>query len=88
MKLCKLIKKICHGSTSMVVDNVMGNLIEAIHNLGFIRSNDHADFLMCLKVSSHGFVFLTDTGFSIAIEALRDAHMCEFLCRGEDSFYL
>ena len=40
MKLLDLVKKICNGSTYVIVDDVVGNLIESLYNVMLIRGDD------------------------------------------------
>ena len=40
MKLLGLVKKTCNGSTFVVVDDVVSNLLEAMHNLLLTRRDD------------------------------------------------
>ena len=40
MKSCHLIKKVCNGSSGVIVEDVVGNIVEAMHNMFFVKGED------------------------------------------------
>ena len=82
MKLCGLIRKIFNGSTSMIVEDVAGNMVEDLHNFALVRGEEFHSLHKCLESSKNRFELLNQTGFELATEALRDDFMKELLNRG------
>ena len=53
MKLLELVKKICDGSMFVVVDDIVGNLLEAMHNSLLIYRDDFPMLPKYLEASEH-----------------------------------
>lgn len=85
LKLCKLIKKIVNGSTVVIVEDVIGNMIEALFNFALIRGEEYEGLPQCLQAFHHRFKALADSGFSIAHDQLRDKHIGELQSRGQSN---
>ena len=85
MKLYSLVKRNCNGSTYVMVDDVMGNLIEALYSVLLIRGDEYPNLPKYLEASDHKFVVLREALFDIANEELRDAYMTELDNRGQQS---
>ena len=84
MKLYKLVKKNCNGSTVVVVDDVIGNLIEGIFNFVLIRGDDYDALPQYLKAYEHKYEVLCKAGYGLGNDKLRDLHMGELTSRGKE----
>lgn len=84
MKLWELVKKSCNGSACAVVDDVIGNLIEAMRNALLVRGDDFSSLPKCLEALEHRHKILTQTGFDVASEKLRDNFMSELENRRQE----
>ena len=84
MQLLGLVRKICNGSTYVVVDDVVGSLIESLHNALLIRGDDFNSLPKYLEVSEHRYAVLDGAGFEIANAKFRDSYMEEQINRGQD----
>ena len=73
MKLYQLVKKNYNGSTSIVVDNMIDNLLELLLNAVLIHRNDYPNLAKYLKTSDHRYSVLEEAMFEIANSRLRDA---------------
>ena len=65
MFLCKLIKKICNGSTSVVVEYVLGNLVEDFHRFTLILGDEYDTLHKYMEASQHEFEVLKMAGFDV-----------------------
>ena len=83
MMLHQLIKKMCNGSTSVVVEEVLGNLVEALHNFVLIRGEEHDTLPKCMESSQNRYEVLKMAGFEMVTEELRDTCMQELRSRGK-----
>ena len=61
MKLHVLIRNICKISTSFIVDDVVANMIEALHNFALIRGEECNSLHTHLEASDHRFSLLKQT---------------------------
>ena len=84
MKLWELVKKCCNGSTCVVVDDVIGNLLETMCNTLLIRGDNFASLPKYLKATEQRHKMLTETGFEVASEKLHDNFMAELVNRGQE----
>ena len=75
INLHNLVKKICNDSTYVVVDDVVGNMLESLHSVFLIRGDDHTSLPKCLEVSQHRFEVLEESGFNMVSPIFRDACM-------------
>ena len=83
MKLHDLVKKVMNGSTAVVVEDVIGNMIEAMFNFMLIRAEEYEALPKYLQAFEHRFEVLTSAGFNLADEKLRDMHMNELQSCGQ-----
>ena len=82
MKLHELVRKNCNGSTFAVVDDVVCNILEALHNVLLITEDNFQSLPKCLEASEHRFKILVEVGFEVANVKFRDALMLELVNRG------
>ena len=83
--LCRLVKKIYNGSSYVVVNNVLGNVLEAMHNFMLIKGDKYLSMLKYLEAVKQRFNILKELGFNIASEGLRDVCIAEIKSRGNMS---
>ena len=79
MTLCQLIRKICNRLTSVVSSDVLGNLMESLHNLLMTREKDSELLLKCVQIPKHRHSILKESGFDLATNSLRGACVAELL---------
>ena len=84
MKLLGLVRKICNVSACVIVDDVLGSLIESLFNVLMIRGDDFKSLPKNLEASEHRHDVLDDAGFAIASPKFRDSHMEELVNRGQE----
>ena len=65
IKLYKLVQKNYNGSTSIVVEDVLGNIVESLYNLVLIRRDNYTSLLIYLEVSKYRTEVLEELGFNI-----------------------
>ena len=73
MKSHHIMKNLCNGSTGVSVEDVMGNLLEALYSMIFIRGDECPEIPNCLEASNHRHVVLVETWLDVANKKLRDA---------------
>ena len=66
----------------MIVDDVLGSLIESLFNVMLIRCDDFKSLPKHLEASEHRHDVLDHVVFEIASPKLRDSHMEELANRG------
>ena len=81
VKLHDLVRKNCNGSTVVVVEDVIGNLIEALFNFALIRGEEYEHFPKCLQAQEYKFEVLSGGGFDVAGTKSSDLHMNELISR-------
>ena len=62
MNLYAMVKKTCNGSTYVVVDDVVGKMLEYLHNVFLIRCNDCITLLKYHEAAQHRFKVLEEAG--------------------------
>ena len=85
LKLWKLIEKICNGSTAAVVEDVIGNMIEALFNFFLAHGEEYDALSRCLQAYEYKFDVLSGAGFDIAHNSLRDMHINELQSREQNN---
>ena len=75
--LYKLVKKICNGSSYIVVNNMLGNVLEAMYNFIFIKDDKYLLLVKYLEIAKQQFDVLKESGFNMASKELRDAYIAE-----------
>ena len=83
MKLCELVKKNCNGSAVVVVDDVIGNLIEGLCNFVLMRGEEYDALPRYLQAFEHKYEVLKGAGFNMANAVARDLHMDELVSRDQ-----
>ena len=76
-----LIRKACSGSTSVVVDDVVGSTLEALFNFLLNRGEDHESLPKHMEASDHRFEVLKTRGFTFDIPESRDNYLVELRSR-------
>ena len=84
MTLYALIKRIYNGLISIIVEDVLGNMLEALYNFVLIQGEEYDSLAKYLEVSNHQFTLLKQTGFKMATESLRDKYMKELMKRRQE----
>ena len=51
MTLHKLVKKICNGSSAVMVNDVLGNILESMYNCMLIRGDDYPTLAKYLEAT-------------------------------------
>jgi len=64
--LCNLIRKVCSGSISVIIDDIIGTILEALYNYLLNRAKDHELLPKYLEASDHKFEILKSTRFTFA----------------------
>lgn len=82
MRLHSLVKKNCNGSTNVVVDDIIGNLVESLYGIILMRGDDYTSFSKYLEALIHKYQVLSEAHFNIAILELRDTYLLELDNRG------
>ena len=88
MKLLGLIKKICNGSTRVVVDDVVGNLLESLFNAVWIRGDDFPSLPKYIEALDHRYSVLEEVGFNVTNKRFRDILMNELLDRRQQNIQI
>ena len=83
IKLHDIVKNVCNSSTHVVVDDVVGNMLESLNNVCIIRGNDFRLLPKCLDSTQHRFEVLEEAVFDMASPKFRDECMDEFDNRGQ-----
>ena len=86
--LHKLVRKICNGSAAVMVDDVLGNMLEAMCNYMHIRGDDFPILSKYLESTKQRIEVLKESGFDIASAGIRDLCMKELESREQDSTVL
>ena len=73
--LHNLIRKVCSGSTSVVVDDVVGTVLEKLCNFLLNRGNDHDSLPKYIELSDHKFEILKAAGFAFAATTISNIHI-------------
>ena len=81
MKLLGLMKKVCNGSAHVVVDDVVGNLLESLFNAIWIRIYDFLSLPKYMEASDHRYSVLEEVGFNITNKRFRDTLITKLLIR-------
>ena len=84
IKLCYLIRKTCNGFTGVIREDVIGNLIEAICIMFFIRGDDYSGLPKSLEASNHVHAVLLEELFDITNDRLLDAYVDKLINRGQE----
>jgi len=86
--LHRLIRKICNGSTSVVGEDVLGNLMESLYSFLMIRGDDYDSLPKYLEVLEHRYCIPKESVFDVVTDSLRDAYLDELLKRGQSKSQL
>ena len=81
--LHKLIRKACNGSIVVVAENVVGRMIECLHNYMLMRWEDYDTLPKYLEASEHKCKVLRETRCELAPESVRVSHINELMDREE-----
>ena len=82
IKLYQLICKNCNRFTTVVVDDVMGNLVERLHNFMLYWGEEYDSLSKYLKASENKFEILDKVEFYLVNNRLRDRYMVKLVSRG------
>ena len=82
MKSFHLTKKVCNGSSGMMVEDVAGNVVEATCNMLFVKGDDCPCLPKQLEVSNEKCEVLEGTFFGIGNIRFRDSYLSELESRG------
>ena len=66
-------------STCIVVDNVVGNALESMHNTLLIQGDDYQSLPKHIEALKHRHEALEDTGFEVSSTKFRDAYTEELV---------
>ena len=83
--LCNLIHKICSSSISVIADDMVGTILEALHNYLLNRGEDHDSLPKFMESSDHKFEVLKSTGFTFATDLIRDSYLTELRDRKQEN---
>ena len=83
MKLYELVKKNCNGSTVVVVDDVIGNLIEGLYNFVLMCGKEYDALPRYLQAFEHKYEVLSGASFNMANAVARDLHIEELVNRNQ-----
>lgn len=72
MTLYSLIKKIYNGSTLVIVEDMIDNVLEVLYNFVLIRGEEYDSLAKYLEASEHRFSLLQQVGLDLATETLWD----------------
>ena len=64
MVLYQLIKRICDGSTHVIVEDVLGNLADTLHNFSLIQGEEYDTLQKHMEDSQYRFEVLKMAGFT------------------------
>ena len=81
--LHKLIEKTCNGSTSVVREDVIGNLVESLHNYALVRGDDYESLSKHVEVSEQRYEMAKSSGLELANSKVRDRYLEELLSRNQ-----
>ena len=84
MVLFQLIKIICNGSINVIVEDALGNIVEALHNFTLIRGEEHNALPKCMEASHHAFESLKMVNFDMKTSGMRDSYVDELRSRKQD----
>jgi len=70
MTLYSLIKKIYNGSTLVIVEDMIDNVLEVLYNFVLIRREEYDSLAKYLEASEHQFSLLQQVGLDLATETL------------------
>jgi len=89
MMLYRFIQRICNGSTSVIGEDVIGNMMESLYNFLMVRGEDYESVPKYFEVVNHRYTILKESGFDLATDSLRDTLIVELSNRGqsESHFY-
>ena len=74
-----------NGSTVLVVEDFIGNLIEAPFNVALIRDNESESLPKNLQERNHNFEILSVGRFDVAGIKLRYMHVNELMRPGQEN---
>ena len=74
-KLHSLAKKISNGSENAVVDNVLSSVLESMHSIMIIHSDEYELLLKCLEATRHQYQVAKECKFNMATEGLRNTYI-------------
>ena len=80
--LYRLVKKICNWSSYVVVNDVLNNVLEAMHNFMLVKGDEYLSLPKYLEAAKQRFDVLKESDFDMASEGLRDVYMAEMKSRG------
>ena len=86
--LHNLIKNVCSGSISVVADDVVGSVLEALHNFLLNFGKDYDSLSKYMEVSNHKFKVLKEDGFIFATPKIYDRYMLELRNRKQENSVL
>ena len=72
-----MIKKVWSGSTSVIVDDIVDNILEALFNYLCNQDEDHKSLLKFMESSDHKFEVLKVIGFTFTIEEICESYLME-----------
>ena len=79
MKLCSLIKKIYNGSTTVLVDDMLDNAVEALCSYLHLRGDEYYSFSKYIESSEQSHNLIKEAGASFVNDKIRDRHIIELV---------
>ena len=70
--------------TVVLVEDVIGNLIEDLFNFSLIRGEEYESLPKHLQAYEKNFEVLSGGGFDVAITNVRDLHLNELISLGQE----
>ena len=86
--LHKLIRKICNGSTYVVVEDVIRNAMECMHVVMLLKGDDFDSLPKYLEAAQQKYKCFEQTECEFATEQIRDKYLEELLKHREDNTLL
>jgi len=84
MKLYSLARKISNGSANVVVEDMLGSMLESMYSMMMIRGDEYETLPKYLEATEHRFQVAKECNLDMTNEGLRDAFMNELHGRGQD----
>ena len=75
--LHNLIRKVCSGSTSVVVDDVVGTVLKVLCNFLLNHEDNNDSLPKYMESSDYKFEVLKAAGFSFTTTTIRDSYNTE-----------
>ena len=69
MKFYQLVKKNYNRSTNIIINNMIGNLLEILHSIVLIRGNNYLSLPKYLEVSKYQYGFLEEAHLELLIQS-------------------